>query len=817
MGMVCNYFLLAGCAFLASFQTPLFASQSKAKHKHLDPVSATHSCSSSLLLGATVDAHQHAIQFRVYSKHATALEVMLFSDATSQPILSRALKPDAHTHIWSGHVTFTDLAKAGFTVDPKKLHFPFYSYRAWGPNWPQGSTVGLDFDSHGNRFNPNKSLIDPYALEISHDPRTQPADSEDVFMTGNHRDLSSIKRSPKGLILPFPKGATSPRPERPAKDEVIYEMHVRGFSMLAPGVPQADRGTFRGVVHLIPYLQELGVTAIELLPVFEFSDDANQEQSTDGNNYWGYDPMSFFAPNRRFASPPNAMRPGGAIDEFTEMAEALHAADIKLYLDVVYNHTAEGGSRDHGKKSKLLSWRGLDNRTYYQVGPDGGGFQDNTGCGANVNTANSVVRDQVLDSQKYWHHLGVDGFRYDLASVLGNTRTSGYDFHFDKMDSQNIFNRAIRELPARPEHGGPGVDLFAEPWGVGPGTYQLGHFPHHHSHKAGMAEWNGAFRDTLKRAENKWGISSPTPGEMAARLSGSADLFSTGMKGPTASVNYVVSHDGPTLKDLVSFNERNNHQGYPYGPTDGGDEDSMFWDHAEDGDSPEVTEQRQRQAARNLMALTMLAYGGIPLFYSGDEVLRTQNANNNAYKIDSAGTWFPWPQENTFEASMEAVRDNPFFQFTKNLIGFRRHYRSLRPERFAKGVDTNHNGLRDLSWYQANGKSAVDADLPDREKGYMADAWNGFLAMRIDAEEHGDAGVRSIYVAYNWSHRNLRLHLPAPAPGKQWHWQGDTHRSFEKSGNFMPTGKSKTLHDVLASDRKTYPMHARTVAVFVER
>jgi isoamylase len=785
---------------------------------------AIESCStlvSSSGLGASVDFNRQLIRFRVYSQAATRIDLELFAAPKGVSKLTRQLKKDSTSDIWETVVSFSDLTRAGWNMaDAEKpgFLFPYYSYRAWGPNWPQGTLVGRDFDAAGNRFNPNKSALDPYALEVSHDTRTTPSDTEAPYLTGTHRRRSSFAVAPKGVIVADPKLPTEPLPTRAFKDEVIYELHVRGISMSAPGVVSTERGTFSGLKQLIPYFKHLGVTAVELMPIFEFQDDANQESTTEGNNYWGYDPISFFAPNRRFVSQKNSKVPGGAIAEFVEMVDAFHAAGLKIYLDVVFNHTAEGGNNHDPKKAKLLSWRALDNATYYQVGDDGGGFQDNTGCGANFNAANPVAAQAILDSLKYWRKLGVDGFRWDLAPITANKKSSGYDFHFDKMDPANVPNRAIAEVPARPASGGEGVDLIAESWGVGMGTYQLGNFPFHPSLDAGFAEWNGKFRDTLRRAENKWGIESPTPAEMAARLAGSDDIFAAGLKGPMYSVNFVTSHDGFTMKDLVSYNHKVNDQPYPYGPTDGGEEQNISWDHAEPGDTLAERESRQRQGARNFMAMTLLAYGGVPMLAAGDEVLRSQNGNNNAYRIDSVGNYFPWPKKaTTLTEAINLVDKNPFFTTVKNLIAFRKAHDSFRPLRYATGKDADGNGLRDLSWYQANGRSAEDRDLPDNEKGYMADAWMGFLGMRIDAEEHGEKDIRSIYVAYNWSHRSIRMKLPPAAAGKKWYWQGDTDARFEKTGNFLAPGHETTIESHVPEYESLYPMKGRSVAIFVEK
>ncbi|MFD1733860.1 alpha-amylase family glycosyl hydrolase [Deinococcus malanensis] len=392
----------------------------------------------------------------------------------------------------------------------------YYGYRAWGPNWPyssswtKGSTAGFvsDVDSTGNRFNPNKLLIDPYALELSHDP-ISPVNgnySNAVYASGGtHRAKDSGKVAPKGIVLASDSTSVGVKPTRALKDDVIYEVHLRGLTKGDTSVNCA--GTYAGAAARADALKSLGITSVEFLPVHETDNDANDASdtatgrsatSTAGDNYWGYMTVNYFAPDRRYSCDQSA---GGPTKEFKAMVKAFHDRGIKVFIDVVYNHTAEGGtwSGTDASTSTIYSWRGLDNVSYYSLTSDRQFFWDNTGIGANYNTFNSVAQNLIIDSLRYWRtELGVDGFRFDLASVLGNTCEHGC-FNYDKLHSGTALNRVVRDISPRPEGGGTGTDLIAEPWAIGGNSYQVGNFP------AGWSEWNGIYRDTLRKDQNGLG------------------------------------------------------------------------------------------------------------------------------------------------------------------------------------------------------------------------------------------------------------------------------------------------------------------------
>jgi glycogen operon protein len=394
-------------------------------------------------LGASYDPEGHAFHFRIRSARATRLEVSLFDqplDAAAK--LTVVLRNDVGGDTWSTTVkqSVVSAAAIGATV--------YYGYRAWGPNWPYdtgfepGTTRGFvaDVDSAGNRFNPNKLLIDPYAHEISQDPLSPGHVDSSVYAVGStNRTKDSAPSASKGIVLTETTYDFGAKPGRPFADDVVYEVHVRGLTMNDQATNPACRGTYAAAGQKAAYLQTLGITALELLPIEETQNDTNDlSPSSSGDNYWGYSTLADLAPDRRYACDKS---PGGPTREFAAMVKALHDKGIKVFLDVVYNHTAEGGG------ASLLSWRGLDNASYYELSSSGQGFTDNTGIGANFNVANPIARDLVLDSLHYWtSELGVDGFRFDLAAVLGNTCTSGC-FTFSATDPSGILQRAVNELP----------------------------------------------------------------------------------------------------------------------------------------------------------------------------------------------------------------------------------------------------------------------------------------------------------------------------------------------------------------------------------
>ncbi len=615
-------------------------------------------------LGGRYSADQSSITFRVYSARATRIEVFIYKSPTGAEEKAKyVMTRDPATSVWSRTVATSTLKNThGITGAV------YYGYRAWGPNWTyktgwsKGSLSGFvtDVDAQGNRFNPNKLLIDPYARELSHDPQTPGQTDGTLYASGpGFRTIDTGRIAPKGIVLASNAAATLVKPTRALSEDVIYEVHVRGLTMLDTSIPEHLRGTYAGAALKAPYLAALGVTAIEFLPLQETQNDTHEVDpvTTAGDNYWGYMTLNFFAPERRYSSD---KRPGGPTLEFSNMVKAFHEHDIKVFVDVVYNHTGEGGlyAGDEASTANVLSFRGLDNPTYYSLTSDRQFYWDNTGTTGNYNTFNPVAQNLIIDSLGYWiNTLGVDGFRFDLASVLGNTCEHGC-FNYDKFHPGTALNRIVREMPARTANGS-GVDWIAEPWAIGEGTYQVGNFP------AGWAEWNDKFRDSLRRDQNRLGADAITVGEIAARFSGSADLFQDDGRRPWESINFMVAHDGFTLIDLYQCNSRNNSQPWPLGPSDGGSDNNNSWDQG--GSAAE-----QRKAARNGMAFLALS-AGTPMLTGGDEFLRSVQCNNNPYNLDSPGNWLSWSW---------STGQTTFKTFTQRLLAFRKKHPALRPASF---------------------------------------------------------------------------------------------------------------------------------------
>lgn len=742
------------------------------------------------------------VTFSVAAPNAARMELWVYSQPIGGEPVGRTVLEKGDDGVFRGSYLATELSQGG--VDGGL----YYGYRAWGPNWEYrdewtpGSDVGriADVDGAGHRFNPNKLLLDPYALEISHTPLTPGHTDLTVYLSGpEHGTKDSGPVAPKGVVIMPNRAPGFPqRPMRPFKDEVIYEAHVRGLTMNDPAIPEELRGTYAGAALKAQELADLGITAIEFLPVQSYPNEVNGMlgDGTDEANYWGYMPLNPFAPSRYLAA---NKAPGGPTREFQDMVRAFHNVGIKVYTDQVYNHTAEdnlfdaSGARDNsraeGPVGLTYSLRGLDNATYYQLGERPEGYQSNSGVGANPDFTQPLVRDLVMSSKRYFTEvLGVDGVRDDLAAVLGNRGGAG-QMEFDADDPDNVLNRAARELPARPEEGGAGVDLIAEPWGVGEGTYQVGSFPW------GWAEWNGPYRDAVRLQQNKVGYIHITPATLASRIAGSPDLFGGNGRKPWSSVNFLVAHDGFTLFDLYRFNLKNNDQGWPYGPSPGGTDENFSWDQ---GGDPVL----QRQAARTGMAILMLSPGGVPMITAGDEILRSVNGNNNPFNVDSEANWIDWGSGGTPEASA-------FRTFTRNVIAFRRAHPAMRAADWFNGepvAGTPLQGggdLKDITWIRPDG---VEADA-----GYMEDENNHFLGWRVNGSPSGDE-AGSILVAYNGGPERTTFTLPPNREGMRWYRVGDTAPWAEQSeASFRPAGAEELL------DGTTYDMAERSVLVLIER
>ncbi len=727
-------------------------------------------------LGASYDSTQTNVIFQVYSSRATRIEVDLYTTPMNAPeVLSFPLTVNTSTNIFSVTIPVVTLQNAGISGPV------YYGYRAWGPNWTystswtKGSGTGFisDVDAQGNRFNPNKLLIDPYAREISQDPLNPTWTDPTIYASGaNYRNSDSGNVAPKSILWVPASQSIGAKPARAQKDDIIYEVNLRGLTKNDPSIPTNLQGTYAGAALKAPYLATLGITAVEFLPVQELQNDANDNipNSTAGQNYWGYSTLNYFAPDRRYSSNKAA---GGPTSEFQAMVKAFHDQGIKVYIDVVYNHTGEGGAWNAADPTtyNIFSWRGLDNPTYYELTSNLQYSYDNTGVGGNYNTYNPVPQNLIVDSLAYWRDtMGVDGFRFDLAPVLGNTCTVGC-FNFSSTDPNTAISRILRELPQRPAAGGSGIDLYAEPWAIGGNSFQLGGFP------PGWSEWNGSYRDTLRQAQNDLGVMPVTTGQLATRFAGSSDLFAS--RSPWNSTNFMVVHDGFTLKDLYSCNGPNNNQPWPYGPSDGGSTTNYSWDQG--GASAD-----QRAAARVGFAFMMLS-AGTPLMTGGDEFLRSLQCNNNPYNVDSVANWLnynPTSDQTNFNA------------FVMGMIAFRKAHAALRPANFYTPAQ--------LAWWTPAGAT------PDTN--YYNNSNNHAIAYQFNGAALGDS-YSSIYVAYNGWQANVNFTLPPSPDGTGWYRVTDTC-SWAEGPNQV---RSPGAEDSLGGQGSAYELCGRGLLLLIAK
>ena len=588
--------------------------------------------------------------FAVFSAHAEQVELCLFSEDGREET-DRLPLPKREGDVWSGYI-------AG--LRPGTV----YGYRAHGPYEPAA----------GHRFNPNKLLLDPYAKQVLGEIEWN--DALYGYRIGDPaEDLSFDERDSapfmvKGVVQdPDFDWAGDAAIRRPWTETIIYEAHVRGMTMTHPGVPEELRGTFMGMASdpIVEHLVDLGISAVELLPIQYFPDDRYLLEK-GLRNYWGYQTLGFFAPQPRFLS-------GRAITEFKTMVKRFHAAGIEVIMDVVYNHTAEGS-----ELGPTLSFRGLDNASYYRLSPDDPRHTyDTTGTGNTLNVAHPMVLRMVLDSLRYWVGvMHVDGFRFDLASTLGRTR------HIE-FDREGTFFDAIRQDPIL-----SGVKLIAEPWDVGDGGYQVGGFPYP------FREWNDKYRDDVRRF---WkGDGGLAPG-LATRLTGSAPQFNHSDRGATSSINLISAHDGFTLMDVVSYSGKHNAAN---GEENRDGHSENFSDNmgAEGpSDDPAILDARARRR-RNLLT-TLLLSQGTPMLLAGDELGNSQAGNNNAYCQDNEIGWTDW----------SGLAD-PFLNFCKGAIAFRKAHPALRQERFLTG-EPAEDGSTEIAWYRADGAPMDDAAWQD--------------------------------------------------------------------------------------------------------
>ena len=657
-------------------------------------------------LGANYDGE--GTNFALFSENAEAVWLCLFDESGNE---TRIPLTEVTNFVWHCYA-------------PGVTPGQHYGFRVDGPQDP----------ANGKRFNPNKLLIDPYALAI--EGRVQWG--EEAFgYQWNHpeddlsiNDMDDAHAIPKSIVVDREFDWSGDRKLRiPWHETVIYETHVKGFTITDPGVPDELRGTYAGMAHpsAVEHLQLLGVTAVELLPVHHF---LTPQFLLDKGlaNYWGYDSIGFFAPYSEYAATGKA---GQQVNEFKAMVRTLHQAGIEVILDVVYNHTGEGN-----QMGPTISFRGVDNESYYRLVEDDPRFYfDFTGTGNTMNVRHPQVLKLIMDSLRYWvTEMHVDGFRFDLAAALAR--------ELFEVDRLSAFFDIIHQDPVLSR-----VKLIAEPWDIGEGGYQVGNFP------PGWSEWNGKYRDTVR---DFWRGEPATLAEFAFRLTGSSDLYESGGRKPYASINFITAHDGFTMHDLVSYNEKHNEDNGE--DNNDGESHNRSWNCGVEGetDDPEVHQLRERQK-RNFFTTLALSQG-VPMILGGDEMSRTQFGNNNAYCQDNEISWYDWTQ---------ADENITMLGFARRVMDFRQRHRTFRRRKWFQGRPIHGSGTADIGWFDASGEPMTD------------EQWNEDLAKSIGMFLNGDSlpdpgphGEResddSFMILFNASEEKIGFALPSESWWKNW-------------------------------------------------
>ncbi|MBI2824978.1 MAG: glycogen debranching protein GlgX [Planctomycetia bacterium] len=661
-------------------------------------------------LGATWDGS--GTNFALYSENAEKVELCLFEDPAAKTESARIALPDSTDMVWHAYL-------------PDILPGQVYGYRVHGPYKPE----------EGHRFNPHKVLLDPYAKAIARE--TQWCDEMWGYHVGDPAaDLSFDERdnagsAPLAAVVDnaFTWGDDRP-PQTPWNKTLIYELHVKGFTKLHPDVPEKMRGTYAGFGSeaAIRYLKELGITAVELLPVHEHVDDRHLVER-GLTNYWGYNTLGFFAPEHTYASAATA---ADAVREFKTMVRNLHSAGIEVILDVVYNHTAEGN-----QMGPTLSFRGIDNASYYRLSPeDRRYYMDFTGCGNTFHMRNPRVLQLIMDSLRYWVlEMHVDGFRFDLASTLAR------ELH--DVDKLGAFFDIIHQDPVISQ-----AKLIAEPWDLGAGGYQVGNFP------ALWSEWNGKYRDCVRHF---WKGDGGAASEFATRFCGSSDLYEWSSRRPHASINFVTCHDGFSLVDLVSYDHKHN-EANGEDNRDGAD-DNVSWNCGAEGptDDPKIRELRARK--RRSFLATLLLSQGVPMLFGGDEIGQTKNGNNNTYCQDNELTWLHWDL---------TAEQQELLKFVRHVIKIAREEPVFHRRRFFHGRALKGAEAREIAWLEPTGK-----EMPD-------EAWNApyvrclgvqLFGQSIDVDEHGEMiSGDTVLILFNADHAN-KIPFVLPPPGTEHPWE----------------------------------------------
>lgn len=680
-------------------------------------------------LGATWDGE--GVNFALYAENAHGVDLCLFNSTEDYEESIKIRINEVSHHVWHVYVP---------GIQPGQL----YGYRVYGPYEPQ----------NGHRFNPNKLLIDPYAKAVS--GTIQWHDSLFGYELGNPEedlsfsDIDSAPYIPKAVVIDHRfdwEGDVSPN--IPYHKAVIYETHVKGFTKLHPDIPEEIRGTYAALAHpaTINYLKELGITSIELMPVHHFVSDRHlQERGL--TNYWGYNTIGFFAPDVRYSSS-GVM--GEQVFEFKNMVKALHKAGIEVILDVVYNHTGEGNHM-----GPTLSFRGIDNSAYYRLTDNRRYYMDYTGTGNTLNARLPSVLRMIMDSLRYWiTEMHVDGFRFDLAATLAR------ELH--EVDRLSAFFDIIHQDPIISQ-----VKLIAEPWDIGEGGYQVGKFP------MGWAEWNGKYRDCLR---DYWRGAESMLAEFAERFTGSSDLYKGDYRMPTASINFVTAHDGFTLNDLVSYNEKHNEANGEN--NNDGESHNRSWNCGAEGPTNDAAVLKLRNKQKRNFLTSLFLSQGVPMIVAGDEIGRTQQGNNNAYCQDNELSWINWQEA-----------DKELLEFTQNLIQLRKNHPVFRRRRWFQGQPIKGIGLHDIAWFLPEGY-----EMPDEN-------WNHDFAKSLGVFLNGH-GLRSVgpqgeqviddnfYVIFNAHHDPMGFVLPPKNYGSKWVKILDTAENFiNKEGPLFKASES---------------------------
>ncbi|MBP0021659.1 MAG: glycogen debranching protein GlgX [Cyanobacteria bacterium SBLK] len=659
-------------------------------------------------LGATWDGR--GTNFALFSENATAVDLCLFDEEEQE---TRLRLTEVNHFVWHAYIP---------GIKPGQR----YGYRVYGNFMPHS----------GDRFNANKLLIDPYAKAIAGDVVNAEAiygypwetEAEDMGFS----ELDNVAYMPKCVVVDESFDWEGDELLRiPMYKTIIYELHIRGFTKRHPDIPEPLRGTYAGLAHpaAISHLKSLGITAVELLPIHQFLAKPGHLESKGLSNYWGYDSINYFSPHCNYSSRGVG---GEQVQEFKEMVKALHKAGIEVILDVVYNHTGEGN-----QFGPTLSFRGIDNRSYYRLVEDQERYyMDFTGCGNSLNVRHPQVLKLITDSLRYWvQEMHIDGFRFDLASALAR--------ELYEVNNLAAFFNIIHQDPILST-----VKLIAEPWDVGEGGYQIGNFP------LLWSEWNGKYRDTLR---DFWRGQDSTLSEFALRFTGSSDLYETSGRKPSASINFITAHDGYPLSDLVSYNDRHN-EANGENNQDGHD-DNRSWNCGEEGDTddPEILALRSRQQ-RNFLVTLMLSEG-VPMLLGGDEFGRTQQGNNNAYCQDSEISWIDWSLVD---------KNREFLEFTRHLIAFHHQNPVFRRRNWFQGRQIHGSGVRDLAWFASNGEEMTEEQWQQEYIKTISIFLNG---EELDAPSETGKRIigNSFFLCFNTYHEPIDFLLPEDL--QQWQWQ----------------------------------------------